>query len=160
MLKRPSGHRSRGQALAEFAIIFPAFMLLLGAVIQFGILFWAQNTLTQIARDTGRYASARTTCTQPQEVIDVAKTLAGGSSLIGYPTTPAWNSSNVEVTWKDDAGGNPITSGPNRNCPPKTNTTSAWVTITLRHTVPTFFPFIPGNGNLSTTAEFRMEPYE
>ena len=50
---------ARGQALVEFAIILPVFVLFLAGVIQFGILFWAQNTLTQIARDTGRWASTQ-----------------------------------------------------------------------------------------------------
>jgi hypothetical protein len=32
------------------------------------------------------------------------------------------------------------------------------VTITLHHQVPVFFPWVPGNGNLTTSAQFRMEP--
>ncbi|HEY8773487.1 MAG TPA: TadE family protein, partial [Gaiellaceae bacterium] len=52
----------RGQSLVEFAIVLPVLMLIIGAIIQFGIIFWGQNTLTQIARDTGRWASTQPGC--------------------------------------------------------------------------------------------------
>jgi hypothetical protein len=43
-------------------------------------------------------------------------------------------------------------------CPVADNTKVAYVKITLTHRVPIFFPFVPGNGDLSTSAQFRMEP--
>ena len=42
-------------------------MLILGGIIQFGIIFWGQNTLTQVARDTGRWASTQVTCPTDRE---------------------------------------------------------------------------------------------
>ena len=30
------------------------FVLFLGGIVQFGIVFWTQNTLTQVVRDTGQ----------------------------------------------------------------------------------------------------------
>ena len=54
-------HRPRGQSLVEFAIVFPVFIALVGGVIQFGMVFWAQNTLTQVVRDTGRWAATQNT---------------------------------------------------------------------------------------------------
>jgi Flp pilus assembly protein TadG len=45
-----SRQRSRGQSLAEFALVFPILMLIIGGIIQFGVIFWGQNTLTQVAR--------------------------------------------------------------------------------------------------------------
>jgi hypothetical protein len=33
-----------------------------------------------------------------------------------------------------------------------------YVTVRIDHTIPIFFPLVPGNGALSTSAEFRMEP--
>jgi hypothetical protein len=38
------------------------------------------------------------------------------------------------------------------------NRDETYVTITIRHAVPIFFPFVPGNGALVTQAQFRMEP--
>jgi hypothetical protein len=118
-------------------------MLIIGGIIQFGIIFWGQNTLTQVARDTGRWAATQVTCPTTATVDPIARSIAANSSLIGYPS-PAF-----AVT--------AAMSGPNP-CPVVNNTQVAYVTITLRHHVPIFFPFVPGNGDLTTSAQFRMEP--
>ena len=147
MSRAPRGtQKSQGQALAEFAIVFPVLMLILGGIIQFGIIFWGQNTLTQIARDTGRWAATQQACTTPPvDVLGTAKSIAATSSLIG--NSSGWTSpANVDVSWS----GTP--------CPPNNNQNVAYVTITLHHQVPIFFPFVPGNGSLATSAQFRMEP--
>jgi Flp pilus assembly protein TadG len=146
-LRRPPvRRRSSGQSLAEFAIVFPVLMLILGGIIQFGIIFWGQNTLTQIARDTGRWAATQQGCTTGTvNVLATAKSIAANSSLIG--TSSTWTSpANVYVIWS----GTP--------CPPANNQDVAYVNITLHHQVPIFFPFVPGNGDLTTSAQFRMEP--
>lgn len=148
-------HRSsepveRGQSLVEFAIVLPVFMLIVGAIIQFGIIFWGQNTLTQIARDTGRWAATQPSCSAVGPIVTQANLIAAQSSLIGY-TTGSWTAgTNVAVSWQPS----PLPSP----CPPATNQQAAWVTVTLQHQVPIFFPFVPGNGNLSTSTQFRMEP--
>jgi Flp pilus assembly protein TadG len=144
---RPTGsrHRSRGQSLAEFALVFPILMLIVGGIIQFGIIFWGQNTLTQVARDTGRWASTQVTCPTTATVLPTANNIAGQSSLIGY-TTGSWTAANVAVALSGDP------------CPVTDNTQVAFVTITVTHQVPIFFPFVPGNGTVTTTAQFRMEP--
>jgi len=138
-------HRSRGQSLVEFAIVFPILMLIVGGIIQFGIIFWGQNTLNQVARDTGRWAATQqaTPCANGATAVrDTARAIASQSSLIG----PSLQNANIDVSWT----GTP--------CPPKTNETTAWVQITIRHTVPIFFPWVPGNGLISSSTEFRMEP--
>jgi Flp pilus assembly protein TadG len=141
---RPRDRRhSRGQSLAEFAIVFPVLMLVLGGIIQFGIIFWGQNTLTQIARDTGRWASTQPICPTNGTVTPIANSIAAASSLIGYQTP---TDLGVSVGMSGDP------------CPVATNAKVAYVTVTLTHQVPLFFPFVPGNGNLSTSAQFRMEP--
>jgi Flp pilus assembly protein TadG len=125
-------------------------MLIIGAIIQFGIIFWGQNTLTQIARDTGRWASTQAGCDATVDVLGTAKATALSSSLIGYPPSGGWTSpTNVVATWT-------TVNGP---CPPVNNTQVSWVNITLHHQVPVFFPWIPGSGNLTTIAQFRMEPH-
>jgi Flp pilus assembly protein TadG len=141
--RRPDRPRTRGQSLAEFAIVFPVLMLILGGIIQFGILFWGQNTLTQVARDTGRWAATQTTCPTNATVTPTANSIALTSSLIGYQT-PA------DLTVSVAMSGDP--------CPVSNNSQVAYVTITLSHQVPIFFPWIPGNGTLTTSAQFRMEP--
>jgi TadE-like protein len=140
--RRQGSGRPRGQSLAEFAIVFPVLMLILGGIIQFGIIFWGQNTLTQVARDTGRWAATQLTCPTDATVTPVANSIALSSSLIGYPSSGL----GVSVLLSGDP------------CPVLNNQRVAYVTITLSHQVPIFFPFVPGNGSLTTSAQFRMEP--
>jgi Flp pilus assembly protein TadG len=144
--RTPSRRRSRGQSLAEFALVFPVLMLIIGGTIQFGIIFWGQNTLTQIARDTGRWAATQgvdaASCPTTANVTTTANNIAAASSLIGYPASGL----GLVVVMSGDP------------CPVTNNTQVAYVSITLTHQVPIFFPFVPGNGNLTTSAQFRMEP--
>jgi Flp pilus assembly protein TadG len=120
--RRDAGSR-RGQALAEFALVIPVFMLVLGGVIQFGIWFWDQNTLNQIARDAGRYA-ATVKCTGSSQGDIVSKTQALEAST---PFAGTFGAVIVVIPTPVEA------------------------------TVPTFFPFV--NGNISSSAKYRMEPY-
>ena len=151
--RRPRPTRCGGQSLAEFALVFPILFLVVAAIIQFGLIFWAQNTLTQVARDTGRWAATQQDCnpaTATTGVVTTANAIAASSSLIGY-TAGSWSSpANVEVAWTTE------TSPP--TCPPLGNQQVAYVTITLHQSVPMFFPFLPVSNNLTTQAQFRMEP--
>jgi Flp pilus assembly protein TadG len=148
---------SRGQSLVEFALVFPVLVLIVGAIIQFGVIFWGQNTLTQIARDTGRWAATQNGCdTTAVAVLATAKSIAASSSLIG-PSSGWTSPTNVDVGWSATAG-LPLTAPPTP-CPPTTNQQVAFVTIIIHHRVPIFFPWIPGDGNLTTQAQFRMEPH-
>ncbi len=162
-MRRPSRSRSGlraqlsgGQSLVEFALVFPILFLLIAGIIQFGIIFWTQNTLNQVARDTGRWAATQTNCSDAAGVINTANAIAAQSSLFGY-TAGSWTGANVSVSW-------PPTDGPDAGsapdpCPPNDNQELGWVVIRINHTVPIFFPLVPGTfGNLSTETQFRMEP--
>jgi len=35
--------RPRGQSLVEFALVFPVLMIIVGGIIQFGLIFWART---------------------------------------------------------------------------------------------------------------------
>jgi hypothetical protein len=147
--------RRRGQAIAEFAIVAPVLFLLIAGTIQFGLVFWSQQTLTQIARDTGRWAATQSSCDgSSAQVTQVANDIAAQSTLFGY-STDLWANggpdptNKVVVSWPRDPG---------QPCPPASNQDEAWVRVEIGHQVPVFFPFIPGDGRLTTTAEFRMEP--
>jgi Flp pilus assembly protein TadG len=150
----PRSGSTRGQALVEFALILPILLLVVGGIIQFGILFWGQNTLTQVARDTGRWAATQQSCTNSAAVVGEANLIAQQSSLVGYSSSSPWTGTDVAVSWQDTNGTDPATAP----CPPITNVDVRWVTVTIDHTAPVFFPWIPGNGNLHTSAQFRMEP--
>jgi TadE-like protein len=160
--------RARGQSLVEFALVFPVLMILVGGIIQFGIIFWGQNTLTQVARDIGRWAATQSSspCSSTPSIATTVDSIASSSSLIGY-SAGLWGGSNVTV-YADNAG-LPATApssegvelawtGSPSPCPPVDNTGLWYVTIRASHRVPIFFPLIPGNGNLTTSTQFRVEP--
>ena len=178
-MKLPAARRrSRGQSLAEFALVFPILILMLGAIIQFGLLFWAQNTLTQVARDTGRWAATQqaSPCDSGgAALVTKADEIARASSLLGYEAGE-WSGSGlaygtvpepregVEVQW-------PISTDPpggfvNTDCPPDTNQIAWFLDIRVHHEVPSFFPFIGAfipscdgdSCTLSSAVQFRMEP--
>ncbi len=151
----PLQDRGRGQALAEFAIVAPVLFLVIAGTIQFGLVFWSQQTLTQIARDTGRWAATQSSCDgSSAHVTQVANDIAGQSTLFGY-SPGQWSDGGTEptnkvvVSWPRDSG---------QSCPPESNQEEAWVRVEIGHKVPIFFPIVPGDGRLTTTAEFRMEP--
>jgi TadE-like protein len=181
---RPSSRRrSYGQSLVEFALVMPVVVAILGGIVQFGIIFWTQNTLTQVARDTGRWEATQTTtpCSGGAAALGAqAEIIAGNSSLFGYhsgefasPATPATEAlvksfptdNAMAVAWVHDS-----TEAPALGCPPDSNLIGWHVTIKMNQTVPIFFPgmqYLPGLGTcdvngchitLSSTAQFRMEP--
>ena len=147
---------SRGQALVEFALVLPLLVLILLGVMQFGLLFWGQITLTQVARDTGRWAATQVECDTAGNrtaLTAQARALAVESSLFGYgggadpdlTVTPSWT--------------------PNATpCPPADNTGVEWVSVTLTYRVDVFLPLAADTCSpncqrtLTTEAQFRMEP--
>jgi hypothetical protein len=174
-LQRPEP--AKGQSLVEFALVFPILVLILGGIIQFGVIFWAQNTLSQVVRDTGRWAATQQTrpCDSGgSALVAKADEIAQQSSLIGYsagqwsgapaayPASPQPRE-GIEASW-------PIsTDAPsllNTDCPPDTNQNAWYLNIRAHHVVPLFFPiignFIPScdssGCSLSTSVQFRMEP--
>jgi Flp pilus assembly protein TadG len=141
--------RSRGQALAEFAIVIPIFMLLVGGIIQLGILFWGQNTLNQIVRDAGRYAVTEPDClpATQTDVLNKIDAVAGQTNFAGTITSKA-------LTMPTTASPDPVSDA----CPATNNSQHVWLRITVTAHVPVFFPVIPGGGNIGSSAIFRMEP--
>jgi hypothetical protein len=47
----------RGQALVEFALILPLFLLMLFAIVDIGRVIWANDNLANVAREGARWAS-------------------------------------------------------------------------------------------------------
>ena len=180
--------RPRGQSVAEFALVLPVLVAFIGGIVQFGLIFWAQNTLTQVVRDTGRWEATQQTtpCTNGvSALVAQADLIAGNSSLLGYtskefgpnsPTTAQTSSAAVAafstsdalaVAWTDATATPPPSSD---LCPPPDNSQVWFATIKVNHTVPIFFPglqYLPGLGTcdstgchitLSSMAVVRMEP--
>lgn len=56
-MARCSHHRSRGQALPEFALVLPLFFLILFGMLDIGRIIWANDALSNAAREGTRFAS-------------------------------------------------------------------------------------------------------
>jgi len=50
-----TGQRSRGQALVEFAIVFPIFLIVLASVLYFGFLLYSKMSIINAAREGAHY---------------------------------------------------------------------------------------------------------
>jgi Flp pilus assembly protein TadG len=159
--RTPNRRRTHGQSLAEFALVFPVLMLIIGGTIQFGIIFWGQNTLNQVVRDAGRFAVTETDCkVSPNKANVIAKitqltSSMGVARLVGTPTVTMPTNGEAVGGTNDPVS---FTSDPTKNCPAHSNADQVWLRITVDAQVPIFFPFVPGNGQISSTALFRMEP--
>jgi Flp pilus assembly protein TadG len=55
----PGKERGRGQALVEFALVFPLLLLLVFGLIDLGRLVYANNALSEAAREGARYGSVQ-----------------------------------------------------------------------------------------------------
>jgi hypothetical protein len=165
----------RGQALVEFGLVIGLFMFVIGGLVQFGIILWTQNAVTQVARDTARWAVTQSaspcdSVASRTAVAGAADQLALGASMVDYSpglwssasTIDTLGSEGVGVDWLQEAVPNP----PPTDCPPSDNATVWTVRIRVNHVVPIFIPglqFIaPACGSpgfcLTSTTELRMEP--
>lgn len=163
----------RGQALVEFALVIGLFMLVVGGLVQFGIILWSQNAITQVARDTARWAVTQSTspcdaAVSRTSLAAAADQLARGASLVSY-SAGTWSSASsigslgaegVGVDWQS------VDSSFSTDCPPSDNATVWTVRVRINHVVPIFLPglqFIaPACGSpgfcLTSTTQLRMEP--
>ena len=105
--------RQRGQGMVEFAIIVPAFLLLLMGMLEFGFVFTHNLSLEYATREGARAGSTladgggvTATCNAiDQNIINaVTKVLKSpGSPIVGYPN----GVSSIKI-WQSDLSGNAI----------------------------------------------------
>jgi hypothetical protein len=81
--RRSKPASSRGQALVEFALVMPLFVMVLMGVIVLGIIVFYNQQLTNAAREAARYAAIHS-ATDP--FCPVAGHLDPASPPVGYPT--------------------------------------------------------------------------
>jgi hypothetical protein len=175
---------ARGQSLAEFAIVFPVMFLISAAIIQFGLILWAQNGGNQGVRDIGRWEATqqvRPCDSNGAAVVTKANEIALTSGLFAY-SSGHWTGINgglpyafdtlpaprdgIEVSWPMSVDNPPPGGYVNTDCPPDTNQVAWFVNIRAHLDVPLCLPiigsFIPScdsdSCTLSSSAQFRMEP--
>lgn len=181
---RGARHSIRGQAVVEFALVAGLFFLVIGGVVQFATILWSQNTVTQIARDTARWAATQSIspcdgAPMRTGIAQSADALAERSQLAGH-TAGTWSSAvtmnslgfdGVAAEWPFPARPSdiPVAEWPTlfaTDCPPSDNRVPWAVRVRVSHPVPIFMPglqFIapPCAANtfcVSSTAESRIEP--
>lgn len=74
---RSTAREASGQALTEFAIVAPVMMLVLAAIVQFGLIFTSQIGLTNSVREAARYGSVL-------PVVDTASATSAGGQVLAY----------------------------------------------------------------------------
>jgi Flp pilus assembly protein TadG len=75
--------RTRGQALVEFAVVLPVFLLILSGILDFGFILYSRITVISAAREGARIATTMTD--QPTNIITAVRSqataAAGGLSV-------------------------------------------------------------------------------
>lgn len=107
--------RRRGQGIVETALVVSAILLPMTlGILQFGIVVNATNTLTQFAREGGRYAAVHGTETNSDTAIRTyisqvaaptnirASDLTVGIAMVNNATRASGNAINVTVTYPMD----------------------------------------------------------
>ena len=61
LIRRRRKNGEKGQALAEFALLIPIFLILLFAIVDFGMGFYSWITVTNAAREGARLGSVQAT---------------------------------------------------------------------------------------------------
>jgi hypothetical protein len=157
----------------EFGLVIGLFMFTIGGLVQFGIILWTQNAITQVARDTARWAVTQSTspCDSPASrtaLAGAANQLALGASMVDYSAGMWSSASTIALLGSEGVGADwqSVDSTFPTDCPPSDNATVWTVRIRVNHVVPIFIPglqFIaPACGSpgfcLTSTTELRMEP--
>jgi Flp pilus assembly protein TadG len=98
---------SRGQALAEFALVFPVFVLILAGMIDFGLGLYSYNTIINAAREGARLGVTNcnaVNCTSAVQARAVANSngllSASGVTVTCYPA----GSSTAEACSSSQSG--------------------------------------------------------
>ena len=75
--------KARGQALVEFAVVIPLFALLVMALLDFGRVVYAQNTVAQAAREASRVGVVEPSddSTKYAKIRGAAKSMSPGLGL-------------------------------------------------------------------------------
>jgi Flp pilus assembly protein TadG len=152
----PSHRAPRGQALAEFALILPILLALVGAGVDFARGYAAQMTLQTAARNAAEAAAFDTAVTTPAQAQTAAQAVVcteaqrlpgfvpGTGGNVATCTQPA-----VTATWISDSAA----PGANQRYPLVTVTVTT--TLAFDTTIP--WPLLPGGSwTLGTTESFSI----
>ena len=141
---------SDGNAMVEFALVAPMFLLLVIACMEFAVIFNVQMTLQSAVRTAGRYAITGNHLPDP---LHTGLTLSRVASITKIAQQEAMGLSVSGIAISSAVGGSGNAGGPGDT-----------VTISLTTAVPILTPLFAQfftNGQYTTTAKvsFRNEPF-
>jgi Flp pilus assembly protein TadG len=85
---RRRSDRGRGQALVEFALVIPIFLLVLSGIFDFGFLLYSRMTVINSAREGARAGSVAADSTQIPSLVDQrVRSAATGAGLVSTSPT-------------------------------------------------------------------------
>lgn len=163
----PSGRRSnrrRGQAMVEFALVIPLFMLFLSGLLDFGFALFSRMTVINAAREGARAAvMVSNTSTIPL----VAQTNAVGAAAQGglavtVTLDPSPAKGDVTCLLTTVSPTSPPACGNWNNYDKTTNPTGPQsgdsISVTVHYTYRTFFPLAFGTTfDLTSTVQMVIE---
>ena len=139
----PDSARTNGQALVEFALILLPLMVILAAILQFGVLFSAQIGITNAVREADREASAIPVSNSTQASSAAAAVYAHLTSASGLLVTNGSSYySGALVT--GPTGTTPRTSVCYYSYTDATGSTSIMARVEVQYRHPLFIPLIGG----------------
>lgn len=176
---RSARSRSRGQALAEFALVLPLFLTIVLGIFDIGRVVWARNSLEDAAREGARYAivhgdSIGQSCPVGPSA-SVFSTIPTASSTCPYPASSKQSVYDQVRAYAWAAGGRPssctttdsTTSGPcitvcyGTSCSGDTDVASTTirgtpVTVTATSTTELILPRLFGITSISVSGTTTM----
>ncbi|HEX2756795.1 MAG TPA: TadE/TadG family type IV pilus assembly protein [Candidatus Limnocylindrales bacterium] len=159
--------RSTGQALLEFSLVLPIFLVMLMGVVDVGRAIWAQNSLAAAAREGARFAivhggSMTTACPVGPPVADVT-IIPPASAPCPYPS-PSTQAIKDAVIAAANAGGTSLTvtvcygtgcSG-DTNALNATNARGTPVTVAVSSRINLITPSLLGMGGFGVSSVTTM----
>ena len=154
-MARPQRRRSRGQSVAEFALLLPVMLAFLGLTIDFARVFQAWITLESATRDASEYAATagtsssdaltkakKTVCLQAQNIPGFTRSGLASPNDVEQCTSPSVS----VVSWSTSVSPADGASG-----------TYPIATVTIRSTLPFSplfaYPFLTQNGTWTITSQ-------
>lgn len=132
--------RSRGQALTEFALVIPLFLLLVAGMIDFGLGLNASITVTNAAREGARLGAVKPiTASITTQVTSMTSNLPGGVTTTASCTHAAGGACTLDTTATKPVSGDKVI-------------------VTVDYDYHMIWPLAFGNTiHLRETAQFRIE---
>jgi Flp pilus assembly protein TadG len=141
-----SRHRSRGQSLVEFALVFPIFMLLLVGMIDFGMGLYQYMTVINGAR-----VGARAAVLNPKDTNNVIQNaVTAATSTAGVTIDPT----KIVITCTSS----PTATPPNASESCSVASTGDTISVTVPYAYSMILPVTFGNTiNMTSTAQMAID---